>query len=567
MSSKRLFATVVALLVVVGMLLSACAPKATPVPPTPKPTAVPPTKIPPTPVPPTATPRPRVLVIAYPETPAELDVDLLGGLGGEDILCNAYDAAFEYKVVTSSEGIPVTDIGQPGDKGVVGGLFESWQVSSDGTKLTIKIRKGVKSYYGNEFTADDFLWRVQRAWNTGFIGRFQYEVAGITKPEDVKKIDDYTLEVTTPKGPNPVFFKSLATVYAAPVDAKEIKKNWVTSDDPWAVEAFRQHTFGFGPYHLESITPGTGCVLVANPNYWKGKPYWDKIIWKEVPEASARYALLQAGEVHYVFNSLTYEQMSELRKGPKDQAALFEMKKGNEGIYFAMNTTKLPFNNAGLRRALAYAMPYDAILNTAYQGFGVPACSWVPEIYPLSTCEFWVYKEDLNKAKELWTAANGPKEFEILVDSSRPRDQDVAVFIKTNLAKIGVDAKIRSVPTAAFWEAFNKRTHDTLITMSLAFVADGNYAGHLIFHSGQALNAAGYSNPEVDRLLDDSMVRFPEDPKRKEDADGFQKILADEVPEIPLLYHGFAVGVNKDLTGLIWYYDNHARYNDMHWKE
>jgi len=63
------------------------------------------------------------------------------------------------------------------------------------------------------------------------------------------------------------------------------------------------------------------------------------------------------------------------------------------------------------------------------------------------------------------------------------------------------------------------------------------------------------------------MVRFPEDPKRKEDADGFQKILADEVPEIPLLYHGFAVGVNKDLTGLIWYYDNHARYNDMHWKE
>jgi len=259
--------------------------------------------------------------------------------------------------------------------------------------------------------------------------------------------------------------------------------------------------------------------------------------------------------------------MSELRKGPKDQAALFEMKKGNEGIYFAMNTTKLPFNNAGLRRALAYAMPYDAILNTAYQGFGVPACSWVPEIYPLSTCEFWVYKEDLNKAKELWTAANGPKEFEILVDSSRPRDQDVAVFIKTNLAKIGVDAKIRSVPTAAFWEAFNKRTHDTLITMSLAFVADGNYAGHLIFHSGQALNAAGYSNPEVDRLLDDSMVRFPEDPKRKEDADGFQKILADEVPEIPLLYHGFAVGVNKDLTGLIWYYDNHARYNDMHWKE
>ena len=555
MSGRRSLAIVATLLVVLSVLLSGCVGK---------PTATPAA---PTAVPPTAAPQTRTLIIVYPETPAELDIDLLGGLGGEDILCNAYDPAFAYKVVDSPEGIKVTDIGQPGDKGVVGELFESWQTSPDGMKLTIKIRKGVKSYYGNEFTADDFLWRVERAWNTGFIGRFQYEVAGITKPQDVKKVDDYTLEVTTPKGPNPVFFKSLATVYAAPIDTKEIKKNWVKADDPWAVKAFRQHTFGFGPYHLESITPGTGCVLVANPNYWKGKPYWDKIIWREVPEASARYALLQAGEVHYVFNSLTYDQMTELRKGPKGQAALFEMKQGNQGIYFAMNVNKPPFNDVQLRRAMAYAMPYDALLNTAYRGFGVPACSFVPKSYPLSTCEFWVYKEDLDKAKELWTAAKGPKEFEITIDSSRPVDQDAAVLIKTNLAKIGVDAKIKSVPTAAYWEAFNGKTHTSLVAMSLAFVADGNYAGHLIFHSGQALNGAGYANPEVDRLLDDSMIRFPDDPKRVEDAKGFQKILSDEVPEVPLLYHGFGAGVNKDLTGLVWYYDNHCRYNDMRWKE
>lgn len=509
----------------------------------------------------------HILVIAYPETPAELEIDLLAGLGGQHILVNAYDAGFEYEIATSDDGIPGTDIGRPGAEGIVGCLFESWEISEDGTVLTLHIRPGVKSYYGNEFTADDFLWRVERAWNTGFIGRFQYEVAGITDPSDVTKIDDYTVEVRTPLGPNPVFFKSLATVYAAPADAKEIQKNWATEDDPWGVEAFKQHTFGFGPYHLESITPGTGAVLVANPNYWKGEPYWDRIVWREVPDPSARYALLQAGEAHYVFNSLTYDQMRDLREGTKDQAALFERKKGNEGIYFAMNVTRPPFDDVELRRALAYAMPYEALLDTAYRGFGVPACSFVPELYPDSTCAHWVYEENLEKAEELWTAANGPTEFEIMVDSSRPVDQDAAILIQTNLAKIGIDAKIRNVPTAAFWEALNGKSFETLITMSLAFVADGNYAGHLIFHTGQALNAAGYSNPELDRLIDDSMIRFPDDPVRGENADAFQQILADEVPEIPLLYHGFAVGLNKDLEGMTWYFDNHLRFEDLTWKE
>jgi ABC-type transport system substrate-binding protein len=488
-------------------------------------------------------------------------------LGGEDILVNAYDAGFNYRIADLPEGVPGTQISLPGDEGVEGGLFESWEFSEDETVITLHIRRGVQSYFGNEFTSDDFVWRVNRAWNTGFIGRFQYEAAGITDPSDVRVIDDYTLEITTPNGPNPVFFKSLATVYAAPVDADELLENWVTDEDPWAVDAFRQHTFGYGPYHLESCTPGTGCTLVANPNYWRGRPYWDRIVWREVPDASARYALLQSGEVQYVFNSLTYEQMSQLRDGPQDEASLFEMRQGNEGIYFAMNVTQPPFDNPQLRQAIAYAIPYDDIVNIAYRGFGVLAESIVPSMYTDADMDAWTYEQDLERARELWETAGGPDAFEIMVDSSRPVDQDAAVLIKTSLAEIGVTANIRSVPTAAFWEAFNGKTHQSLITMSLAFVADANYCGFLIFHGGGGLNAAGYGNEEVDSLIDDSLIRAPDDPVRTEDASAWQAIVAEDVPEIPMIYHGFAVGLSRGLTGTVWYFDNHARWDDLRWSE
>ncbi len=558
MSGKGLLGTVVTLMIMAGVLLSACAPAA--------PTAEP-TEVPPTPVPPTAVPEEHVLVLAYPETPAELDIDLLGGLGVEELLANAYDAAWGYKITTSPEGVPMTDISKPGDEGIVGELFESWEVSEDGTVYTCHLRKGVKSYYGNEFTADDYLWRVERAYNTGFIGAFQYDVAGITGPQDVTKIDDYTIQFKLPGGPNPILFKSLATVYTAPADYTELKANWITDDDPWAVEAFRQHTFGFGPYHLESITPGEGAVLVANPNYWKGKPYWDEIIWREVPDAAVRFQLLQAGEVHYVFDALTFPQMEEIYESPKGKATLWGTTMGNEAQYFALNTSMEPFNKKELRQAMAYATPYEAIRTTAFREFGgSPSCSFVPEMYLHSTCEYWVYEEDLDKAKELWEAANGPKEFELVVDSARPAYEDVAILIKTNLAKIGIDVNIRKVPTSAFWEGLNAHTFQSVVQGALAFVSDGNYNLWICFHTGTALNYSAYSNPEVDRMLDEAMVMKTGDPRREQHAKEIQRILSEDIPGIPLLWRGFRVGISTDLDGMTWYYDYHLRWNELHWK-
>lgn len=554
MNGKRLAMKYLAGLALLALLV-ACAP-ATEMAATEAPTTAPPEE------------EEHVLRIAYPETPAELDIDLLGGLGVEEILVNTYDAAWGYEITTSPDGLPMTDIGKPGDEGIVGDLVESWEVSEDGMVITAHLRKGVKSYYGSEFTADDYLWRVERAFNTGFIGAFQYNVAGITGPQDVVKIDDYTIEFRLPGGPNPILFKSLATVYTAPADYTELKANWITDEDPWAIEAFRKHTFGFGPYHLESVTAGEGAVLVANPNYWRGKPYWDRIIWREVPDAAARYQLLQAGEVDYVFDSLTFPQMEELHQGPKGKAALWGTSMGNEAQYFAMNTRMEPFIKEELRQAMAYAMPYEAIRMTAFHEFGgSPACSFVPEMYLHSTCEYWAYEEDLDKARELWEAAGGPSEFEIVVDSSRSVYEDVAIQVKTNLAKIGVDAQIRKVPTSAFWEGLNAHSFPSVVQGALAFVSDGNYNLWICFHDGTALNYSAYSNPEVDALLDEAMVMKADNPEREVHAKEVQRIISEVVPAIPFLWRGFQVGISTDLEGMTWYYDYHLRWEDLSWKQ
>ena len=164
-------------------------------------------------------------------------------------------------------------------------MADSWEMSEDGTSVTINLKKGIKSYTGNEFTAEDYKWAWARRFEVKGVGKFIGDVIGINGAESIEVLDTHKVRVNL-RGTTPIFFKILAqNYYGGPFDSTEMMTH-ATEEDPWALEWSRSNSAGFGPYHVERVIPGVETVLVTNPNWTGHKPHFDRVILKAVPESS-----------------------------------------------------------------------------------------------------------------------------------------------------------------------------------------------------------------------------------------------------------------------------------------
>lgn len=506
----------------------------------------------------------RTLIIVAPATPPSVDLDVYAGNEYGFFCCNLYDPPFTYKkIATDTPGVFKCDVGGKGDSSIDGALYESWEMKEDQQTYVLKLRKGVKSPYGNEFTADDVLWRVERAFGTQGSGMFNHTIAGITGPQDVKKIDDYTVEIATPKGPNPLFYKSLCIFTTGFFDSKEAKKH-ATDADPWAMDWLAMHDAGFGAYHIETFTPGEEVVLVKNPNYYR-EVYFDRIVWKAVPEPTTRLALLEAGDAHFADSFLTYEQNKQIQGG-KGEAILRTVTPDNQENFLELNVTMKPFNNVKARQALAYAVPYKEIIDSAYFGLAGEYGWFVPPFYPDATNEYWVYDTDLEKAKALWEESGEANEFTLSWDSGITDHEKIAILIQTNLAKIGVNVTLDKQPNAVFSDRLNKGTMPAFIMWKASWSPDPSHQCYVNWHSKSNFNFKGYANPKVDGLLEETRNML-DSPERSAKHKEIQKILCEDMPSINVCYRGWHQGANKNLWGLTWYLDSYPRFFELSFKE
>lgn len=504
----------------------------------------------------------ELLVVAAPDTPPSFDPDMYAGTEYEFIIANIYDPPLNYKVV-EQDGLLFADTGKPGDEGIQGSLIESWELSDDGMTYTFHLRQGVYSYYGNELTADDFIWRVERAYALSGSGKFQYDITGITGPQDLEKVDKYTVKVTTPHGPNPVLFKGFCVPTTGFFDSTEAKKH-ATEDDPWAREWLARNSAGFGPYHVSEIRAGERMVLVANPNYWQGEPYFQRVIWQVIPEDASRFSLMERGDIHFVGQFLNFRQLKEM-EGGRGEAVLVSIAPTNAINMVQLQCTSEPFKRLEARQALAYAIPYDQIIESAYFDLAVPAKSHIPPVFSDATEEFWPYEQDLAKAEELWRASGAPWEFTLYFDIGMPEHEQTAIMIKSAMESFGVTVNLRKLPASVFSQRMNDSTMEAWLHWSASWVPDVGYNTWMWW--GEAVfNFKEYSNDEVNALVDASMAML-DSPERTEKLISMQEILVEEVPSITLNWPGWHQVMHKNLEGLTWYPDNWVRFFQLQWKE
>ncbi|MEB3859854.1 MAG: ABC transporter substrate-binding protein, partial [Desulfurococcales archaeon] len=283
---------------------------------------------------PQAPQRETVLIVGTTFDPQTLDPALAYDIASAIVIQNIFDTLVTYK---------------PGTTELQGKLAERWESNENATVWTFYLRKGVKFHDGTDLTADDVKYSIERAKELQGPPAFLIDVI-----DRVEVVDDYTVRfiLKYPFAPFPSLMAFMLTAPVSPEAAEELG------------EAFAENPVGTGPFKLESWVKGQEVVLVANENYWRGKPQIDKIIIRIFKDPSSLRIALENGEVDMAFG-IQPSDIPALLQNPDIKSQSIE---GLVIEWLGMNLRKEPFNNPLFRKAVNYAINYEYILENILKG-------------------------------------------------------------------------------------------------------------------------------------------------------------------------------------------------------
>jgi peptide/nickel transport system substrate-binding protein len=419
------------------------------------------------------------------------------------------------------------------DYNLVPGLATSWK-ALDAKTWEVKLRKGVTFHNGNAFNADDILFSFDRFkhWErSGFKGK-------VSAIEKVEKKDDFTVVFTT-KGPYPLFPRKMTYM-------RIMDKEYCADKTP---EFLGTHPVGTGPYIFDKWVKGATLTLHANTKYWAGVPSFDRVIFKALTNDSTRVAAILSNEVDLI-NRVPVKDINRVK-----QSKNFIQKPGLRLIYLQMDhprtdspyvTGKInPFADVRVRRAIYYAINEKNIVKYIMNGFAEPAGQFQPHVVfgfddSIKRVDF-----DPAQAKKLLAEAGYPNGFEVVMDAPNNRyinDEQIAQAVASDLAKVKIKVKVNAMPKSAYFPKVN--SSDSSFNMLGWSNSDGDASSFLdaCVHTYDQdkgygrYNGGRYSNPEVDRLIEESDVTIDQ-VKRLELMKKAQKIaLVDDQNIIPLHY-------------------------------
>lgn len=482
----------------------------------------------------------KTLVLAMGTTPKGFDPDIWVP-GQIEVTTNVYEGLVAYGRQTTPEGVTVVDSAV-----IEPHLAESWTVSDDQKTYVFKLREGVKSFFGNELTADDVLWTWEKSASQKRTGSFFRRVTSI---DTIEKVSNYEVKFTLTQ-PNRLFLVAMGTHLPGIFDSVEAKTH-ATTDDPFAAKWLASNTASFGPWHAQSVTPGQGAVFVQNPNYAFEKPFFDQVIWREVPSPVTRAALVKSGQVQYA-EEIPLQQIVELKKDPDVKVVSFP---GVAMATLRMNPKYPPFDNKLVRQAVAYAIDYDAIGEAVFLGLGKRSRSVIEP--PLAgAIEAYAYDTDYDKAKKLLEEAGYPDGFEAPLEYSTNFwwEEGVALQAQASLAKAGIRITPKRIPTTEMLarRAITKQTVPFLPHLANPFIPDPAYLLYLSAHSKGSSNVNANNFPELDTLIDESISETDE-AKRLEKVKEAQRFLADQATFIQLFLPGSHEVFAKCIDGYEWW--------------
>ena len=457
------------------------------------------------------------LIVAIQSDPTGLDPHTVTDRAAGIAIENLYNTLFTY-TETYGEAAP--------------SLAESYEVSEDGLTYTLKLAEGVKFHSGNTMTSEDVKYSLERIQTSGARASQMEKISSIETP------DENTVVITLSSQYAP-FLTYLANPLNAIVDKAVVEEN---GGDINNVDA------GTGPFKLTAWNPGSSVDLEAFGEYWEAdKPKVDTLQLKTITDATSRATALRNDEIDMIIDA-TDQETAVLKDA--DGVAL-ETIPGTFWEYLGMNCESESLKDAKVRQAIAYAVDRNAI-NMAVKmgGATVLAEANIPATHDYYGGEEIYAARDVEKAKALLEEAGveeGSVNLKFTVGSDWQYQVDAAQMIKQQLAEIGINCEISAMESGVYFDGLNSGDFDLTVCGWSGFVDADEYLFDLFTTTG-AYNQQNYSNPDVDKLLEEGRVTVDET-ERKEIHKEAQKLIAEEAPMAFLYMNSFTVAMRDDVKG------------------
>ncbi len=492
----------------------------------------------------------RTMLLAGPGTPEGFDGDALRPLT-QDTVTQVYEGLMRYGRVERN-GRTYLDPNK-----LEGHLAESWKADPDGKRYVFTLRAGVKSPFGNELSAADVEWGWKKSFDQKRTGAF---IANVSNVIGVKALSAREVEFTL-SAPSSIFLSALTLYTPSIYDSTEVKKH-ATAEDPWALKWMETNTAGYGAYHVETVRPGEQAVFVANPNYFRPAPYFQRVIYRAVPSGASRITLLRTGQVQWI-DRPNVQQVIDMQK---DKRVKIQDVAGRAMSSVRMNCAIAPFDDVRVRRALNFAIDRDKLKQSVLLGTGDDAKSVIPPIVGSYDPSFFDYGYDPAKARALLAEAGHGSGLDLTLYFSNITwwEEQMAVQVCDQLKQVGVNAKPQTM-TASDMRARAAPAKQDIPFFTFEdgpIVLDPVYTMSLLAWSKGVSNRGRYANPKVDELIAKSSAST-DAAERDAAMRQAQKLWMDDAPWIMTVYPTTFEAMSPTITGWVPHPDEHERWVDL----
>ena len=426
---------------------------------------------------------------------------------------------------------------------IVGDLAERWEISDGGRTYTFHLRKNAKFHNGKAVTAQDIKWSLERATDPATqaptVDIFLGDILGVpakleglaTEISGVRVIDDFTLSITA-DATKPYFLAKLTYPTAFVLDRENVEgnRNWFLDPN------------GTGPFRLAEYSPGELIRLERNEFYHLGPPNLDEVQF--ILSGGSAMLMYENDEIHVTGIALAQlgavrDPSNPLSKDVRTAPPAFEIS------YMGMNSNVPPFDDRNVRQALNYAIDKELIARVVLQNLSIPAQGILPPGFPGYNPEIQGYEFDPAKAMQLLRDSKYGANLEEMprITLTLPGSFGATVspsydaILRMWEENLGIEVSLVQTEWATFLQ--DLRGLRFQMFGGLAWIADypdpENFLD-VLFHSESSDNHMGYSNPDLDRILEQARTELDQEARFNLYHLAEETILRD-APWIPL-WHG-----------------------------
>jgi len=418
---------------------------------------------------------------------------------------------------------------------IVPDLASAWDQPDDLTYV-FHLRRGVRFHHGRELTSDDVMFTFNSILDPALKSPRR---AGYDMIESVTAPDPATVAIHLKKPFAPLLINMTQAI--VPLDL---------ASEP----GFPENPSGTGPYRLESLKRDVSVTLARVDGRADAQPYFAKIIARIIPEPGIRLLELEKGSVQFVQNDIQADAVPRLQQDPNLTVVTWP---GTNYSYLGFNLRDPALANKEVRQAIALAINRDGLIRDVLGGLARPALGMLPEEHWAFAAEVRRFERNLAQAQRLLDAAGypqpadgGPRITLSYKTSTNELSRRLAEAMQQDLAEAGIAVTIRSFEWATFYEDI-LRGNFQLYSLNWVGVQDPDML-RAVFHTNSVppngRNRGGYSNPNVDTLLDQAAAVYGE-PERAKLYREAQTILAEDVPYVSLWHQHHVAVMSRDLTG------------------